>query len=191
VYAIRYHDVGWIDLDREVRWNEQKNAPFAFEDYPLEPKVRAYGRGISLVEGMSPYAGYLVSKHFSSFFVGTAEEAGREFLVRELERQERLRRTITVAERSSAEDDFRLLQFCDDLSLALCLNEPGENSHPWYRDGIWHEGRRYRWIWEGKDTLRLMPSLFDRPFEIRFPYRIVDFNRRLAESGEVRLRVTG
>jgi hypothetical protein len=34
VYAVANHDVAWREPDREVLWNEEKDRPYSFMDYP-------------------------------------------------------------------------------------------------------------------------------------------------------------
>jgi hypothetical protein len=189
LHAISNHDIGWEELDHTVLWNEDKQAPYSFEDYPLLPKLEAYTSGISRVEEVDPYAGFLCSKHYASFFDGAENPAARRFRRQEESRQNQLRRHFTPAEEQNLEVNFRLLQFCDDLSLAICLNEPGENSHPWYAGGIRFLGETYRWIWENERSLRLEPNLFVRPFVIEIPYRVADVHRQLVGQDVYRFEV--
>lgn len=190
VYAIANHDAGWRTLDRETLWNEEAGRPYSFVDYPLEPKLEAYRRGIDLVEESSPYAGLLCSMHYHGFVRGLAEEPAARFVAGEERRQERLRRALGREELASVRRNFLFLRLCDDLSLFVCLNEPGRNEHPWYRDGFRFLGERLRPVWEDRRTLRLEPNPFRGPFGLRLPYRLVDRKGRPAGSGEIELRVT-
>ncbi len=173
IYTISYHDIGWVTLDESVLWDEQKNRPIDFLDYPLEPKIRAYRQGISIMEKQDAYAGYLCSMHFSSFFKNEKSGIGRAFFLEERSRQERLWKQLTQREQERVSDNFALLKFFDDLSLALCLNEPMENRHPWFREGIYYRDHRYQWVWEDKNHLFLEPNGFTRPFTIHIPYQMV------------------
>lgn len=179
LYAISHHDVGWVALDQNILWNEETNEPYSFNDYPLLAKLEAYREGISKVEANDPYAGFLVSKHFASFFTNVTDPAGRQFREQEILRQNKLREHFTEKEQQNIAHNFRLLQFCDDLSLFLCLNEPGENTHPWYKDGFRYQGKKVKWVWEDETTLRLVPNLFTQSFTVEIPYQIVDTYRRL------------
>jgi len=189
LYAISHHDIGWEELDRNPLWNEQKQAPYSFDDYPLFPKLEAYTEGISKIEAHDAYAGFLVSKHFSSFFKDTTDPAGRQFLEQEWNRQNQLREHFSELEENNISRNFRLLQFCDDLSLAICLNEPGKNEHPWYKEGIRYQGETVRWIWEDEETLRLEPNWFVRSFTIEIPYEIYDSYRSLIGRESYQFRI--
>lgn len=189
VYAISHHDVAWVELDHAVLWNEAKNQPYSFEDYPLAPKLEAYTKGISLVEAKDLYAGILCSKHYASFFDHVSDPAGRRFREQELARQNKLLKRLSEPEKENLESNFRLLQFCDDLSLALCLNEPQQNTHPWYADGIRYQGGNYQWVWEDEKSLRLTPNLFGKPFTIEIPYQIADKSRNIIERDVFRCQV--
>ncbi|SEN54982.1 DUF3891 family protein [Lihuaxuella thermophila] len=189
VYAISHHDVAWVELDQAILWNEAKNQPYSFEDYPLAPKLAAYTKGISQVEETDRYAGMLCSKHYASFFEHASDPAGRRFREQELARQNNLLQRLSAQEKESVDSNFRLLQFCDDLSLAICLNEPQQNTHPWYADGIRYQGERYRWVWEDEHRLRLTPNLFAKPFIIEIPCRIVDDSRNVMKRDVFRYQI--
>jgi hypothetical protein len=189
LYAISHHDIGWTELDQSVLWNEATDAPYSFDNYPMLPKVEAYTQGISKVESIDPYAGFLCSKHYASFFTDAKDQIGRQFRGQELARQNKLREHFSETEEKNIDSNFRLLQFCDDLSLSLCLNEPGTNEHPWYRSGIRYEGQTYQWVWEGEEQLRLTPQLFSGSFVIELPYQVVDTYRSLTGQGTYRFQI--
>ncbi|SFI89100.1 DUF3891 family protein [Thermoflavimicrobium dichotomicum] len=182
VFAISYHDVGWMKLDETFLWDEKTDQPTDFLHYPLKEKIEAYKEGISKVGAKEPYAGYLCSKHYASFFQRDLTDLGKKFYEEEQERQCLFKQRLTRAEMQHVEQNFALLQFCDDLSLALCLNEPQANTHPWYRDGIWYQGEKYQWIWESDTHLRLEPNCFSRSFTIRIPYQVVSKNREVIDE---------
>ena len=190
LFAISHHDIGWEELDRSVLWDEKTNCPVSFYEYPLLPKLEAYTRGISKVVANDHYAGFLCSKHYASFFTNETDPACRRFREQELARQNQLREYFTEIEEENIARNFRLLQYSDQLSLFVCLNEPGENTFPWYQDGIFYQGKRYEWIWEGKDRLRLSPNLFKQSYSIEIPYQMVDSYRRLVGSQTYTLHVT-
>lgn len=183
LYAITYHDVGWIELDQEIRWDEQNNRPYSFTDYPLAQKLTAYNRGITEVEANSIYAGYLCSKLYASYLEKTDDPLAEEFLNKERIRRQRMRKYLNLEEKQYLIDNFRLLRFCDDLSLALCLNEPGDQKHPWYQNGIQYNGKNFHWVWEGVDRLRLSPNLFKISFPVQIPYMVVGTDRNVMEEG--------
>lgn len=183
LYAISYHDVGWVELDKQITWNEEKNQPYSFMDYPLEPKLAAYMEGITQVEVNSIYAGYLCSKQCSYFLEKSDDLLAKQFVEKEQIRRQRMRKYLSREEKQYLLDNFRLLRFCDDLSLSLCLNEPGEQSHPWYHNGIQYNGQKFQWVFDGVDRIRLMPNLFRESFVIRIPYQRIGTSRQLIDEG--------
>ena len=191
VYAIAMHDVGWRLLDREVLWNEEEDRPYSFMDYPLGPKLPAYQSGIDRVEAEDPYAGCLCSMHYASFFEAVSEPAAIRFREEELARQERLKAGMTPEERAGLKRDLRVLQLCDNLSLFVCLNEPGQNTFPWFRDGVDYGGQRLVPVWEGTRRLRFSPNPFRQPFTITIPYQIYNENREPEGSGQLSIDVVG
>ncbi len=190
LYAIANHDIGWRELDASVRWNEGTDRPYSFADYPVEPKLRAYTNGLDLLESRDPYAACLCSMHYGSFVQNSRNAAEAEFWSSENRRRQRLEDSMSGEELENLERNFRLLQLCDDLSLFVCLNEPGRNEHPWYRDGFELEGTKFEPHWEDRSTLRLRPNPFSRQFGFAVPYRIVGKDSDPVESNSYDLRVT-
>ena len=188
LYAIMEHDVGWESLDASVSWNEEAGKPYSFTNYPTEPKLRAYKGGLDSLEARDPYAACLCSMHYASL-VGDTEDELR-FRESETARQRRIESAMNKGELTNLEHNFRLLQFCDDLSLFVCLNEPGRNYHPWYKDGFSFEGAKYSPVWEDHSTLRLDPTPFSEPFNLAVPYTLIEKNGRLLRSAHFELRVT-
>ncbi len=189
LYAISYHDVGWIELDQEIHWDEKNHRPFHFTDYPLAQKLVAYQKGITEVEANSIYAGYLCSKLYATYLEKENNPLAVEFLSKEQIRRQRMRKYLSLEEKQYLIDNFRLLRFCDDLSLALCLNEPGHQTHPWYQNGIQYNGINYHWVWERVDRLRLSPNLFKSSFPVQIPYTIVGTDRDILEEGVYQWKV--
>ena len=126
--------------------------------------------------------------HYASL-VGDTEDELR-FRESETARQRRIESTMDKEELTNLEHNFRLLQLCDDLSLFVCLNEPGRNYHPWYKDGFSFEGAKYSPVWEDHSTLRLEPTPFSEPFNLAVPYTLIEKNGRLLRSAHFELRVT-
>ncbi len=188
LYAIANHDVGWQGLDASVRWSEESGRPYSFTNYPTEPKLLAYTGGLDLLETRDPYAACLCSMHYSALVGGSEVEA--RFRESEAGRQRRIKGTMNEEELGNLEHNFRLLQLCDDLSLFVCLNEPGRNDHPWYRDGFEFEGAKFDPVWEDRVTLRLDPNPFSEPFGLAIPYTLVGRDGREVGSNLLELRVT-
>jgi hypothetical protein len=70
------------------------------------------------------------------------------------------------------EQDYRILQLCDRLSLYVCLNNPGvkkEEAHPWYKEGFKHSQTFHRQQnkpllaeWLDKTAIKVAGSPFER-----------------------------
>ena len=189
LYAIANHDVGWKKLDETVRWDEVTGQPHSFVDYPVECKLRAYGEGLDFLEARDAYAACLCSMHYSSFVRDSEGASEMRFFEGEVRRQERLEGGMSEAELENLERNFRLLQTCDDLSLFVCLNAPGENAYPRYEYGFEYMGARFVPVWKDRRTLRLEPNPLSRTFEVVIPYLEVGKDRQLLRSGRQELRV--
>ncbi|QST00097.1 DUF3891 family protein [Pontibacillus sp. ALD_SL1] len=180
-YAVAYHDRAWIPLDQKPRWNNHKQQPYSFIDFPEEEKVIAYQRGIDEVEEHSSYAAVMCSMHYASFYskADTLSESVREFLHNEERRRERLLSFLSE-EADNLKEHLDFLQFCDDLSLYCCMNPPGvkkEDELSWFRDGfpqtfsIAPNGLEAAWV-DGKH-IAVKPFPFEGPFTVSIPYKRV------------------
>ena len=190
LYAIANHDIGWQGPDASIRWNEESGKPYSFTNYPTEPKLRAYKEGLDLLEAQSPYAAYLCSMHYGSFVRDSEDKTEIRFQKSEAGRRRRIKSALSREELDNVERNFRLLQLCDNLSLFVCLNEPGQNTHPWYKDGFRFEGTKFQPTWEDPRTLRLDPNPFSEPFDLVVPYTLVEKGGRTIGSNRLELRVT-
>jgi hypothetical protein len=181
--AVREHDRAWIPLDEEPQWNEQLLAPHSFQTYPIAPKVTQYQAGIDEVVVLNAYAGLLCSLHFSSFPDLANTAAGLAFLRAETQRQQQLKAELELTTPQDAADlqfERELLRFCDNVSLYLCLNEPGSAKavgHLWYRDGIPFPDRMVpsqqllQANWQGPDRVHLHPFPFSHSFPVSISYK--------------------
>ena len=190
LYAIANHDVAWRELDATVSWNEATGRPYSFLDYPARPKLRAYANGLDYIQARSPYAACLCSMHYGSFMRDARRELEVSFREAEAARRRGIETTLSEEQIESLEYNFRLLQLCDDLSLFVCLNEPGRNDYPHYKDGFGFMGASLEPVWDDERTLRLNPNPFSQPFQIEVPYQVVGRNRLLQQSDRLELRVT-
>jgi hypothetical protein len=191
VYAVANHDLAWREADGGVLWNEERDRPYSFMDYPLDLKLPAQKQGIDFVEDHDPYAGCLCSMHYARFLLDSVRPEEIEFCEDEMGRQGRLEERMIENEVENLERNFRFLRLCDGLSLFLCLNEPGgEESPPPYPGGFEFEGTRFGLVWEDGHTLRLDPNPFSEAFGIEIPYRIIGRDRRPLGSDILELRVT-
>ncbi|PFA66731.1 hypothetical protein CN378_13485 [Bacillus sp. AFS015802] len=183
VYASHQHDRSWIGLDDTPVWNDGKQIPFTFSDYPLLPKLAFYQIGLNEIEEVNLYAALLCSLHFCSFFAKSKDPHCLQFLQDEASRQQKIRKQLPELEEELLIQHFQLLQLSDNLSLYFCLNEPGvekENEHPWFKDGFkntegFHSGNqklKARWVNEHEVTLDDYP--FETDFQVTLPYKKVD-----------------
>ncbi|UOR10718.1 DUF3891 family protein [Halobacillus amylolyticus] len=181
-WAVGQHDRAWIPLDDKPSWNKEKQRPYTFIDYPLEEKLAAYQRGIKEVSEESKYGGMLCSLHYQSFFSKDSED---DRIVSFIEGEEK--RRVNLAEEMKMEvpkdlyhTHFERLQFCDDLSLYVCMQEPGvakENEMAWFREGF---SQRFDVApggvmpyWVDTEHVSLDPFPFESSFEVTIPYRTV------------------
>ncbi|WP_223066196.1 DUF3891 family protein [Paenibacillus caui] len=195
ITAIYEHDRGWISLDKDPIWNDRSQQPFTFIDYPLEPKLAAYRLGLDEIERKSPYAALLCSMHYASFTMQAHEEEWKRFYHAEIKRQERLRASLGIeAKDLRVYRHFRLLQLCDDLSLYVCMNEPGvskKEEHPWFREGFANsslfspdQDQALAAEWLDRESVAVHPSPFRGPFEIGIRYKLV--SKELAQQAGLR-----
>jgi hypothetical protein len=191
VYAVANHDLAWRELDREMLWNEDKERPYSFMDYPRDLKLPAQRRAVDLVEDHDPYAGCLCSMHYARFLLDSERPEEIEFREGELERQGRIREGMGEEGLENLERNFHFLRLCDGFSLFLCLNEPGGGDRPPpYPGGFRFEGTSFELVWEDDRTLRLDPNPFPEEFGVEIPYRVVGRDGRLLGSDLLELRVT-
>jgi hypothetical protein len=191
VYAVANHDLAWREPDRDVLWNEEKDRPYSFMDYPLRRKLPAQKWGIGQVEAHDPYAGCLCSMHYARFLLDAERQEEIEFRDGEFERQRRLEQVMSDVERENLGRNFQFLRVCDGISLFLCLNEPGgEDNPPPYPGGFGFDGTRFGLVWEDGQTLSLDPNPFPEAFGVEIPYRIVGRDRRPLGSDILAFRIT-
>ncbi|MGG3915358.1 DUF3891 family protein [Rossellomorea vietnamensis] len=183
VYASHQHDRSWIGLDDTPIWNDRKQIPFTFSDYPLLPKLAFYQIGLNEIEEANLYAALLCSLHFCSFFAKSKDPDCLQFLRDEANRQQKIRNHLPKIDEELLTQHFQLLQLSDNLSLYFCLNKPGvekENEHPWFKDGFkntegLHSGNqklKARWVDEHEVTFDDSP--FETDFQVILPYKKVD-----------------
>ncbi|MCP8617177.1 DUF3891 family protein [Salirhabdus salicampi] len=179
-YAIKHHDIAWDKIDEYPKWNEERMKPYSFIDYPTNKKVGFYQQGISLVESSYPYAGLLCSLHYVSFFsMNDDEKHVQTFLKNEFNRRQRILEQVKVSEKR-VELHKRTLQFCDDLSLYICMNKPGvskEEELSWFREGF---QQRFSFMedkihghWRDKKHVVIDPFPFKTNFTVSIPFKRV------------------
>lgn len=176
LYSILEHDRGWIDLDDVPIWNDHVHSPYSFMDFPSLLKLAFYKKGIDEVEQENRYAALLCSLHFVSFFDGDEAQATQQFVRHEKARQEKIKLEEGIGTRSDEKElelYFNLLQFCDNVSLYVCLNEPGVKKSEelsWYRHGFpqlfsFLDREKIMPRWVGADKVALSPFPLNRELE--------------------------
>jgi Protein of unknown function (DUF3891) len=182
LYSAYQHDRSWIGLDETPIWNDRKKVPYTFSDYPLLPKLAFYKIGVDEIERVNTYASLLCSLHFCSFFSQSENKDCLVFLTGEARRQMRLKEKLPDLDEELLQQHFRLLQFSDNLSLYLCLNEPGvdkEEEHPWFKNGfnnteVFHpENQPLMARWVNENEVTLDPYPFEKEFHVSLQYNMV------------------
>ncbi|MGM8215743.1 DUF3891 family protein [Bacillaceae bacterium W0354] len=179
-WAILQRDCAWLPLDREPIWNKKKGSPHSFMDYPMKEKIEAYEAGVDEIEKDSPYAALLCSLHYTAFFdQHSTDPVISRYISREIDRQKRLKQRF---EDSVSQEElkfhFDLLRLCDNLSLYICLNEPGtpkSKENKMFKDGfpqIFREfNKRIEAFWVEKDFIEVNPFPFKQNFSVDIPYK--------------------
>lgn len=135
------HDEGWRDPDEDPLFNVEHSRPLHFLEIPMAEHVPLYRRGMERVMALDPYAGLLVSMHWTGLYRGRwglqsggvfrsarTDEAARiqDLAVAEEEQAwiERKPELMTEEPRTDFEialwHNYDLLQAFDLLSLYLC-----------------------------------------------------------------------
>ncbi len=190
--AIRLHDVGWAPFDQQPFWNDGKQAPYRFTDFPLRSKIVLYKHGIDTVEAIDRYAALLCSEHYSRFINRQDGKASEEFLDCEERRRERLSHAMVGFDSNRFQKHYALLQLGDNFSLYACVNEPGatkENEHPFFVNGIPSpetlEGLPHHRLairFTDEVTIAVEDFPFEAPFHVSYPYKEV-LKQKISEIG--------
>lgn len=178
--AIRQHDVGWIPFDETPFWNDQTNNPYSFTDFPTEPKTVLYEHGINEVETYDQYAALLCSEHYLRFLEKSTNQAARVFVQKEQTRQKRLMNQLNIEE-YHWKIYYDYLQFFDQLSLFICLNEPGmpqEEIHHFFHNGLalpvlFKKSESLFPEWIGQRNIQLDAAIFKTEVAITIPQKLV------------------
>jgi hypothetical protein len=173
-----YHDFAWYEEDLQPKWDKKKNIPYDFVEYPTKEKLILYKKGISTLEKLHPHCALLTSLHYCSFYNGRNDKDILHFLKHEKERQQKLVNKLKIT--SNVDEDLHFLKLCDDISLYVCLNEPGtskSNEHPWYKNGIVYkrgkEETTFKLRWASKEEIIIAPFPFKQEWETSIPYKKV------------------
>ncbi|MEC0126703.1 DUF3891 family protein [Paenibacillus pabuli] len=188
ILAAREHDRGWIELDAAPFWNDYSQTPYSFRDFPLRPRFVFYRKGIEEVREKNLYAGLLCSMMYTELFqnnLGVNEhddEDIREYL--NIEREQQLSWEQQLGDRETLKQrlksDVEIMLFCDQLSLFLCMEEPGTPAarYDFFADGLGctfdacsRQPIRAEWLSNEKVGISFVP--FDEDFTVSMPYKSV------------------
>ncbi|PEY37261.1 serine hydroxymethyltransferase [Bacillus cereus] len=195
INAIYEHDRGWIGLDKTPFWNDAKNTPYTFMDCPSSLRFVFYTLGLNEIENTNPYGAILCSKHFISFPLNQDNQEMIEFYKQELDRQKKFLKTLTKMQHAMFDKHYKLLKFCDELSLYACMNEPGVTKNE--EIDLFKEGFKETEIfnknskellkaeWLDKETIRIMPFPFEVEFKAYVRYKSIQKNT-IKEMGIVK-----
>ncbi|WP_163971450.1 DUF3891 family protein [Oceanobacillus halotolerans] len=139
LYAVTNHDYGWKPIDEQPFWNDKKQMPYMFMDFPLLPRLVFYRYGIDQVARHDAYAGLLCSRHYVQFLINDETSEVHEFIRYEERRQAQLKKKVPNFDSALFDAHYGFLQLCDNLSLYICLNDPGvpkDKEHSFFRNGV-------------------------------------------------------
>lgn len=135
--AAEIHDDGWRDSDRRPLYNAEQCRPLAFLELDRTAHARLYSTGVEQAYRRSPYAGLLVSMHWTGLYrsrwgmpsgeVPPAPPAPEDAVIdREERRWSKVKHVLLENQRRSDLEiglwhNYDLLQAWDLLSLFVCL----------------------------------------------------------------------
>lgn len=187
--AISLHDCGWKSADKEPLWNEYTHAPYTFTDFPVPLKALLYTNGIHSVARKNEYAALLCSGHYMKFMSRDDSPEAKSFMAAEQARKELLVPVLPDFEETLFDVHLALLELCDNLSLFICLNDPGLNEHPFFKKGIPLApalsnilGDHMHVEWNDSDTLRLQPFPLNKETTLTVEEKRVS-KKRIEEKG--------
>lgn len=68
VTAVEKHDIGWIEPDKEVLFDEETGRPVNFININLKQHVKFYSQGYKKILEEDPYAGMLIGMHWIGLY---------------------------------------------------------------------------------------------------------------------------
>lgn len=182
-YAVSNHDLGWKLIDIQPFWNDAKNMPYTFTDFPIPAKTVFYKHGIEEVAARDSYAALLCSRHYASFLQNQKLPGAEKFVHDEGVRQKHIISTMETFNQADHDFHYGLLKFCDNVSLYLCLNEPGiakQQEHPFFKNGIpipftfdFFQKEKAHIHWQDKQTAAMEVFPFTKPIDFTLKQKAV------------------
>ncbi len=186
VRAAALHDCGWSAYETAPRYDRQaKSSPSFFQVPNDASQLQAFGAGIDWLTGLDAYAGLLISRHRTGLWrnrygvVRTPAmtmrpiDARVEAFAADYERRQEL--AMAGVDRMEFAVNYRLLQFWDIFSLALCMGEPKDQIFepvPVAYGQAPEDGVTIRMIPLGGGDIKLDPFPFDQhPLTLGYVYK--------------------
>jgi hypothetical protein len=143
-----------------------------------------YTFGIYEVEKNDPYAALLCSRHYSRFLLHDPSEEAVAFIKQEKHRQKRMIESFEGLDDDLFNFHYGLLKLGDDLSLYMCLNEPGvpkEKEHFFFRNGITlpmkpgdEKQAKMTLTWRDQHTISANPFPFKERMTVKIKQKVIN-----------------
>src|SRR5699024_2610596 len=124
LYASNYDDYGWYPVGVEPFLNDDTQLPHSVIDFLVLPKTLLYPQGVAIVEEVDAYAAALCSTHYMRFMENNTRPEVQTYMAHEKKQTKRILTDLAI-DQATFDDHVALLQFADNISLYVCLNEPG------------------------------------------------------------------
>lgn len=68
ITAVEKHDIGWVEPDKEILFDEESGRPINFININVKQHVRFYSNGYKKILEEDPYAGMLIGMHWIGLY---------------------------------------------------------------------------------------------------------------------------
>lgn len=120
IFAAREHDNGWREADAAPRWDTDRGRPYDLLTLPREERIEIWQRGTCRFAAERPYAALLITRHALNILGSRRREEGWTAFVAFLDDLARGLLAEAGVTRQELEDDYRLIDLADQISLAAC-----------------------------------------------------------------------
>lgn len=176
IHAAYGHDRSWIDLDSWPLWNDAEHRPYSFRDFPPKIRFQYYTKGLNEVQEANGYAALLCSMLYTMLVEKFPSKDAIQFVNSEKARQNNIKELLRVDE-IQLQKHLKMLVLCDELSLYLCMNQPGtpREQYEWFADGFSYDAEKSKIYadWSGEKAVEVFPFPFARTIETVLVYREV------------------
>ncbi|WP_171056215.1 DUF3891 family protein [Paenibacillus sinopodophylli] len=174
------HDSSWTQLDLLPLWNDAAQAPYSFRDFPGNIRFTFYSKALDCLQETSEYAALLGSILYTTLAERFRNEYTIPFVEGEFARQsailERLQLEVKLLQQHA-----KALLLCDELSLFVCMEQPGtpRASYEWFAEGFsyWFDRSGQTSMvadWKDEWTIELHPFPFIQSVESVLSYKEVN-----------------